>query len=513
MEAQVRLCELIASLSLATDLGMGQPMDHALRTCLLSVGIAQQMGLDGQALQNTYYFPLLRFVGCNAHASTDAREGGGDEMVFRALVAPVLTGDMQEFMVHMFRHLGEGLTAGQRAKLFAGMLAGGSKRAKETIETTCEVAQMIASRLGLGPSLVTALGYAFENFNGKGLPRGASGDEIPLAARIGIVARDVEVFHRIGGWEVVSEILMKRRGKAYDPSVTDAFLAHGLRFLQRIDTEPAWEVVIAQDPSSSPWISGDKLKAAFLCFADFSDLKCTFTRGHSRAVAELSATAMSSMSLAEAEDVSSAAMVQELGKTGISNGILDKPAALTPGEFERVRLHPYLSERILARCSSLSDVAALASAHHERLDGSGYHRGSRAPQIPMGARVLAAAEAFAAMTKERPWRPPLSADEASAQLVLEVRGGRLDHDAVDAVLSAAGQRASRSRTSWPAGLSDREVEVLRLISTGKSNRQVAGQLVISPKTVGRHIENIYAKACVSTRAAAALFASENGLLS
>lgn len=512
MGTQVRLSELVASLSLATDLGMGQPMDHALRTCLLSVEIAKQMGLNGQELQDVYYFPLLRFVGCNAHSSADATGGGGDEMAFRAMVAPVLTGEIQEFMGHMFKHLGEGLPAAKRAKLFAGMLVGGAKKGKETIETTCEVAQMMASRLGLGPSLVSALGYAFENFNGKGMPRGAGGEEIPLAARIGIVARDVEVFSRVGGPEVVIEILSKRRGRAYDPTVTDAFLEHGHRSMQRIDSYPVWEAVIAEDPSGSPWVSDQALDGVLLCFADFADLKCTFTRGHSRAVAELSAAAASSMDRQEGDDVRAAALVQELGKTGISNGILDKPAALTASEFERVRLHPYLSERILARCSSLTSVSALASAHHERLDGSGYHKGSRGPQISLGARVLAAAESFTAMTSERPWREALKPERASDQLAAGVREGSLDPDAVDAVLAAAGEKTKGYRHSRPAGLSDREVEVLRLISTGRSNRQVAGQLVISPKTVGRHIENIYAKAGVSTRAAAALFAVENGLL-
>ena len=211
--------------------------------------------------------------------------------------------------------------------------------------------------------------------------------------------------------------------------------------------------------------------------------------------------------------VRAAALVQEIGKTGTPNGILEKPGPLSSNEWERIRLHTYLTERILARSGALAGVAALASAHHERLDGSGYHKGAKGGQISRGPRVLAAADAYVAMTCARPWRPALSPSETADRLKLEVAGGRLDHAATEAVLSAAGQATQTRRGTWPAGLSDREVEVLRLISTGNSNRAVAKQLVISPKTVGRHVENIYAKIGVSSRAAATLFAVQHDLVS
>lgn len=509
----VRLSELVASLALATDIGMGQPMDHVLRTCLLSLGIAREAGLTAGECHDVYYLALLRFVGCNAHASSDATESGGDEMADRAGIGPLLGGDTREFVTHLFRHLGEGRPPLERARLVAGALAAGPARVKAAVAASCEVAQMLAGRLGLGKSLVSALAHSFEYWNGKGVPGKASGEEIPITARIAAVARDVDVLNSHGGPELVRDALKRRRGRAYDPRVADAFLEHAEGLLAGLDDGSLWDSVIEADPSPSP-VTGSRVEEILACFADFADLKCAFTRAHSRAVSELAASGATSLGLPgdEVDSVRAAGLVQELGRTGIPNGILDKPGPLTPGEWERVRLHPYLTERVLARCRHLEPVAALASSHHERLDGSGYHRGSRGPQIPIGARLLGAADAYRALITARPHRPAHPPEQAARILSEEASAGRFDPGAVLAVLDAAGQRAPRARRAWPAGLSDREVEVLRLISLGRSNREVAETLVISPKTVGRHVENVYVKIGVSTRASAALYAMQHDLL-
>ncbi len=515
MTEGVRLSELIASLSLAIDLGMGQPMEHALRTCLLSVAVARELGCSDRECKDVYYLALLRFAGCSAHAHEDALESGGDETALRALIAPVLGAEPRELIGHLLRHLGEGLPIATRMNLIGGELVEGPRRARHIVRTSCEVAQMMARRLGLGEGLEAALGYVFERYDGKGMPKGARDEEIPVSARISAVARDVDVVHRIGGWELVEEVLRKRGGRAYDPAVADRFLKEGRRLLDEMEGQSAWDAVMAADPSDAPYLSGPRLDEALRCLGDFADLKCAFTRGHSARVSALAVAASHHLGLAPAEpgSVRGAAAVQEIGKSGIPNGILEKPSALSPTEWERIRLHTYLTERILARSAALADIAALASAHHERLDGSGYHKGSKGTQIPPGARILAAADEYVAMTSERPWRPARAPAEAAGLMTHEIADGKLDAAAVDAVLSAAGQATASRRRTWPARLSDREVEVLRLISLGRSNREVAEQLFISPKTVGRHIENIYAKIGVSTRAAAALFALQHDLLS
>jgi HD-GYP domain-containing protein (c-di-GMP phosphodiesterase class II) len=205
-----------------------------------------------------------------------------------------------------------------------------------------------------------------------------------------------------------------------------------------------------------------------------------------------------------------AGLVHDLGRLGISNSIWDKRGPLGQGEWERVRIHPYLTDRMLAHSEALAPLGAIAVAHRERLDGSGYPRGLSGAAISRPARILGAAEAYQAMREPRPHRPERSAGEAAAELRADVKAGRFDADAVEAVLGAAGHRVARRREG-PAGLTPREVEVLRLAARGLSNREVAARLVISPKTVANHIEHIYTKIDASTRAAASLFAMQHGL--
>jgi HD-GYP domain-containing protein (c-di-GMP phosphodiesterase class II) len=262
-------------------------------------------------------------------------------------------------------------------------------------------------------------------------------------------------------------------------------------------------------------ITMEDLDAALTAVADFTDIKSPWLRGHSTGVARLVADAAgpAGLSPGDATNLGRAALVHDVGRIGVANGIWDQPGPLTAMQWERVRLHPYLSERVLRRCALLSPFADVASCHHERADGSGYHRGMQADQLDRGARLLAAADAYHAMTEDRPHRPPLSASDAAAQLHSDVDAGRFTRLEVDAVLAAVGEAPPPAAITNPAGLTDREVEVLRLIARGRVNKQVAAALGISPKTVGRHIEHIYAKAAVSSRAGATLFAMENGLLS
>jgi DNA-binding CsgD family transcriptional regulator len=243
-------------------------------------------------------------------------------------------------------------------------------------------------------------------------------------------------------------------------------------------------------------------------FADFIDLKSPFTAGHSREVASLAAAAGGH----DAAVLHRAGLVHDLGRAAVPNGIWDKPGALSDGEWERVRLHPYYSERILGRVGALVDLAQVAGMHHERMDGSGYHRGSSRGEIPAPARVLAAADAYQAMTQPRPHRPALKPERAAEELEGMSRSDRLDHDGTAKVLTAAGHRVKADRRAWPADLSEREVEVLRLICRGGTKKEVAGQLSISVSTVDHHVRHVYEKAGVRTRAGATLFALDHDLL-
>jgi HD-GYP domain-containing protein (c-di-GMP phosphodiesterase class II)/DNA-binding CsgD family transcriptional regulator len=358
---------------------------------------------------------------------------------------------------------------------------------------------------------VDALAHAYERWDGKGYPEKLRGDAIPFAVRIASVARDVVLAGATGvdpgAW------LGERRGRAYDPAVVAAFERAGASVLGALEAGDEWDAALAAEPGPPTTIGPDRLDAVLTAFADFADLKSPWTRGHSRQVASLAADAgrLAGLDEGDCDRLRRAGLVHDFGRVAVENGIWDKAGPLTTVEWERVRLHPYSTERILARCGALAPLVGPASSHHERLDGSGYHRSLAGEALSREDRILAAADVYAALTAERPQRPAFAEDEAARMLEAEART-RLDADAVACVLAAAGVRESRRPAPWPAGLTDREVEVLRLIARGKTNREVAKLLVVSPKTVGRHVENLYAKIDVSSRAAAALFAMEHGLL-
>ncbi len=511
---RVRLAEPVAALSLATDLGMGQPLEQALRTCLLAVAAGTELGLDGATRSDIYYLALLRFVGCTSDAHEQAALVGGDEIAFYAGVAPAVMGEMPEYLAFLVRRFAADAPPLHRARIVGRVLADGTAGAKRSIAIHCEVARMLAARMGLPERMGICFAHVFERWDGKGIAGRAGGGGDPgVPARIVAAARDVDLFYRLGGWDAVVEVLRRRREKAYDPAVADVFLAHGERWLAELAEAPVWEAALAAEPE--PWVRIDdaRLDAVLEAFAGFADLKSPFTRGHSQGVAALAEGAARQAGLGEGEarEVRRAALVHDLGRTGVPNGIWDKPGPLTRTEWERVRLHPYLTERVLSQAAALAPLAALAGAHHERLDGSGYHRGSPAALLSPAARILAAADAYQAMTQERPHRPAFSPEEAARELAAEADRGRLDGDAVRCVLAAAGHGHGHRR-AWPAGLSEREVEVLRLIARGASYKDVAERLSISPKTAEHHVGHIYTKIGVSSRAAAALFAMEHDLL-
>jgi HD-GYP domain-containing protein (c-di-GMP phosphodiesterase class II) len=379
----------------------------------------------------------------------------------------------------------------------------------------CEGAARLADRLGMSDGVREGLAHFYERWDGKGVPGGLAGEDVSPAQRVVIVAHDVVVHVRLSGLASALEWIRRRRGGAYDPVVCDALLSDADSLLRADeDASDAWTRVLEVEPKPQRVVREAELEGVARAFADFADLKAPFLMGHSQAVADLAA--LGAERLGSSRDgvatVRLAGLVHDIGRLGVPNGIWEKPAALTSAERERVRLHPYYTERILARTSMLAPLAVCAASHHERLDGSGYHRGVAASQLALEARLLAAADVYDAMRHERPYRPALDPAQARAELRAEVGDGRLDQRAVNALLEAVGDRPVHVREAWPAGLSDRETEVLRLLARGKTNRQIAGELVIAQKTVGRHVENIYGKTGVSTRAGAALFAAEHELL-
>ncbi len=506
--APLRLSELLASVSLATDLATGQASGHALRTCVLSVALARETGCHPDDVRTVHQFALLRFLGCTADAAETAALAGGDDLSFMAAMAPAVMGSGREMVARFVRSVAPGRPRLQRGVLVARGLAD-PKGTERSLSTHCEVAAMLAARAGLGPAVVEALAHAYERWDGKGYPARLRGDAIPAAVRVVAVARDADLATMLG--DDPAEWLEARRGRAYDPSVVDAFRAVGRAVLAELDGADEWERALACEPDPGTAVEPADVDHVLAAFGDFADLKSPSIRGHSRAVAALAEEAGRHAGLDEVAcaGLRRAGLVHDVGRVAVENGIWDKPGPLTIAEWERVRLHAYATERILGRCTALASLAGSASSHHERLDGSGYHRSLTGETLTRADRLLAAADVYAALVADRPHRLAYAPDDAAR--VLETEPG-LDADAVACVLAAAGRRAAAPRFAWPAGLTDREVEVLRLIARGRTNREVARLLVVSPKTVGRHVENVYAKLGVSSRAAAAVFAMQHRLL-
>lgn len=509
--ARVRLAEVLATLSLATDLGMGQPMGHALRTCLLAVGLGEQLGLGADQLAEVYYLALLRRIGCTG----DAHELAGlfgDDVAAHARSFELDFARPLEVLVDLLRYAGRGETAWGRARVIGAALRTGPRAVGGFFRASCEVAQGLAAQLGLGAAIGSALGQVFERWDGRGFPSGLRGEAIALAVRVVQVAEDAEVYHRVGGPAGAVAAIRRRAAASHDPAIAATFAAAAGELFGRLESGPLWEAVLAAEPGERPVVSGERLDAALTVMAEFADLKSPYLSGHSVGVAELAAGAARRAGLPEADVLAlrRAGLVHDLGRVGVPTGIWEKPGPLLEGEWERVRLHPYYTERVLARSAALAPLGALASLHHERLDGSGYHRGVGAGALSPSARILAAADVYQALIEPRGHRPALARPAAAAELRRAVGAGHLDGAVVEAVLAAAGQGIRRR--GWPAGLSAREVEVLRLLARGLSNRQMARALVVSEPTVAHHVQHIYRKIGVSTRAAATLFAMQRGLL-
>jgi HD-GYP domain-containing protein (c-di-GMP phosphodiesterase class II)/DNA-binding CsgD family transcriptional regulator len=495
----LRLAELLAALSLATDLGLGMPQEHALRQCRIALGLADQIGIDDAERAAVYYTGMLAWVGCTADSHELAAEFG-DDIGFRAAAHEVdLAGvPMMDFLLARITT--------ERAPL---------EVAAEAMTAHCMVASQIARRLGLGPDVQDPLVHVFARWDGKGVPAGASGEELPLAIRLVHIAAIAEVYHRNGGVESAIAVVRERAASQFDPRLSEAFADCAPELLDGLSEDTSWDAVIAAEPGLIKPLVGEQLDAALETLADFGDLKSPWFTGHSRGVARLAAAAGQRAGLPEdtVTELRRAALVHDLGRTGVPNTIWDKPGPLSEAEWERVRLHPYYVERMLARPEALAHLAAIAACHHERLDGSGYHRSLPGSALSPAARILAAADAYHAMTEARPHRGALEPEQAAATLRAEVRAGRIDSDAAEDVLTAAGHgRAGARDRARPAGLTARELEVLLLVARGASSRDVAQELTITEKTARNHIEHIYAKLDVSTRAEASLYAMRHGLV-
>src|SRR4051794_19494080 len=422
LDRSLRLSELVATLALAQDNAFGQPLESQLRSCLLATWICEAAGFEEEVCETAYWVALLRYVGCTGHAHEVATVFG-DEIAIRAQTLVHDAANPAEVMRDVMAFATAGHGPDEREEIVRMIQETAREWAVYNFSSGCEVADMLVERLDFGSGVREALRFTFERWNGNGYPAHAEGESIPLAMRVVHLSHDMEAIGRLFSPEHALDAARDRRDRTYDPALADLFVAHGRDWFDRLrDIEP-WDAVLALEPQPRRILAGDALDRALVLAADFIDLKSPYMGGHSRRCAQLATDA--ARVLGQPEDavvaLRRAALVHDFGTTAVPNSIWDKPGSLTRTEFDRVELHTMLTEQMLRRSPALTALNPVACTHHEKCDGSGYHKRVRADTADPSACVLTATEVYVGMTTERADRPPFS-DAAAADELRRLEG-------------------------------------------------------------------------------------------
>jgi HD-GYP domain-containing protein (c-di-GMP phosphodiesterase class II) len=507
----VRLNEVLVAISMVTDLGLGQPSEHMVRSTRLSMQLGGRLGLDSSQLAVLYDVSLLTYVGCPVYGN-EAALVFGDDIDFRAGTYDV---DLRSRAGarYMLGHAGKGAPAADRWQQRIRLMASNGRDVAEQMANHCSAAGLLADRLGLGAEVRTGIEQSYARWDGKGVPGDLHGSHLSLASRISHVADAAEVLERRLGISDAVAAIRSRRGTHFDPAVVDAFVSDASDLFDGIGDDSIDQLLELEPEVRAP-LSDEALDNALEAVGDFCDLRSPWFAGHARATAELATRAAELLELPrdEVRLLRRAAHVHDVGRFGVPGNVLSRPGALSGSDLERMRLHVYYVERIFSRPDALRRVGLVASMHHERMDGSGYHRAASGAVLTNPCRILAVADAYHAMLQPRPYREPLSPAQAAAEIRADVAAGRLDPASAQAVLGVAGHESSPVRGTGQLGLTAREREVLALLAIGEPNKAIARRLDISAKTVGNHVEHIYAKLGVGNRAGAALIAMQQGIV-
>lgn len=510
----VRLVELLGALSLACDAADGFAHETTMRTAVLAGQLARRVG-DDRLVADVVIGALLRHLGCTGFAVEEAhRYGAGDDVGLRTLMAEVDFSRPERAGGLIQERLAEHASPAERAAAVETLLSDGPTAGARHDAAQCDAAVRLAALLPVSIEAAKVASDAFERWDGNGGPRRLAGDEISFVARIVEVAYVAELFRGRQGRGGAAAELQARSGGQLDPVLVAQFLSDASEMFDGLhDThQSVWDLLCEAEPEPHSLVSGAQVDRVALAFARFTDLKSTWLTGHSEDVAEIAAAAAAAMGLDAASCVSvrRAGLLHDIGRVGVPTGIWDVPRPLSPHERDRVQFHSWETERILNATDLFGDVASIAAAAHERDDDSGYHRGRTPSELATEAGLLAAADVWCALIAARPYRPAHIPAEARDLMAAAVTGRQLGREPVDAVLAAAGQPAVAA-PRWPSGLTDREIDVLRQIARGSSDRQIAADLGITTKTVAHHVQHVYDKLGVRSRAGATLFALEHRL--
>lgn len=511
---RLRLAELMACLAAACDLSFGRSADFSLRSCALSLRLAEAWGLQDSDLRHVYCHALLRFIGCNADTAVMAAIAG-DVIELRRAGALLDLSDKAAIGALLEQRIRATVTGATPAEVDAAVMRGMARASEfrhEIFPGHCEVAQRLGQRLGFDERFISGLGQVYARWDGQGVPA-VAGEALLPAVRVVILVQELLLHHDAGGWERAAVMLRQRSGAQFDPALCALLLKRGPELLQSLPTR--WDQLLALEPGAIEHLEGEALDSALRVLADHADIQSPWLLCHSARVATLAEGAARQLGMdgAQQRTLRRAALVYDIGRVAISADLWGRPAALAPSEWVRVRMQCHYSAQILSPAPTLAGFAWLAGAH-EPLDGGGCVRGLDAQALSPVARVLAAASVVAALGEARAHRPAFDAEGTARVVGAEVAAGRLDRDAVAAVLACLDidTPLPAAKAELPTGLSPREAEVLAGLTQSLSHREIARRLGKSPKAVAHQAEALFRKSGVRTRAGATLYAMEQGLV-
>ena len=439
----LRLSEVLGALSYALDLTEGQPQGHSLRCCWIGIHVGRELGMNADEQWDLYYTLLLKDAGCSSNAERLCELYGHDDIETKRNFKLVNTDRINQLARFVFKHTAPGRGLSQRVQHLLRLIMKGEELATELIATRCERGAQIAKKLGFNECVAAGVHSLDEHWNGQGRPERLTGEDIPMGSRIALLSQVADVFHQIGGADSALYELRERNGTWFDPQVVTAFerIARNRDFWAALSDPALPERVFAMEPANHvTYLNEERLDDIAAAFAQVVDAKSHFTYGHSERVAKYSEQLAEHLGLSKTRRrwLWRGALLHDMGKLGVSNAVLDKPGQLDSAEWDSVRTHPRLTQEILSHITPFRDLAQVAGAHHERLDGKGYPAGISSNDISIETRIITTCDIFDAITADRPYRAAIPVDEA-LRIMNKLRGHSLDDDCLDALIQCLPQ--------------------------------------------------------------------------
>lgn len=439
---QIRLAELLGALSNALDMVEGQPAGHCVRCCWIGMHIGQQIGLDDAQIWELYYTLLLKDLGCSSNAARICRLFMTDDITFKH-DAKTIDGSLPQALRFVLSHTGLKAGLADRIRALVNVFLSSGQIAQELVQTRCQRGAEIARKMRFSEAVAQGIQNLDEHWNGGGMPLGLAGEEIPIYSRIALMAQVIDVFQVANGIEAAKREVENRAGTWLDPDLADAFqqVAISPDFWSTLRSTQLQTAIFALEPAQRcTVVDEDYLDDIAAAFAQIVDSKSPYTSGHSERVTLFTDLIAEQIGFSDERRrwIKRAALLHDIGKLGVSNSILDKPGKLDPDEWDAMKLHATYSEDILSRIAAFGDLARVAGAHHERLDGGGYPRGLKGDQIAIETRIITTADIFDALTAERPYRPAMPVTKALS-IMTEMVGTQIDADCFGALHRALGR--------------------------------------------------------------------------